>query len=106
MIRHIVLMKFRSDLAANTVAKAVEKFFALRETTGEMQSIEHGLNNSAEGLDHGFTHCFLINFADEAARERYLKNPAHLEYVAYILPMLADGLVVDFTPASAVRKAA
>jgi len=106
MIRHIVLMKFRSDLAANTVTKAIEKFFALRETTGEMQTMEHGLNSSEEGLDHGYTHCFLINFTDEAALQRYLKHSAHQEFVATIMPMLADGLVVDFTPASAARKAA
>ena len=106
MIRHVVLMAFRPDLPPATVNEAIARFFALREQAGEIQSMEHGVNNSTEGLDQGFTHCFLIHFTDKAARDRYLAHPAHKEFVGYVMPLLANGLVVDFEPSSAAKKAA
>jgi hypothetical protein len=106
MIRHVVLMNFRPDLAPARIDEAVARFLAMRDKTGEAGTIEHGINNSAEGLDQGFTHCFLIGFPDQAGRDRYLAHPAHKEFAAYVMPLLANGLVVDFEASSAAHKAA
>lgn len=48
-------------------------------------------NISVENLDHGFQYLFEFSFADEAARDRYLKHPAHVELVENsFLPLVAD----------------
>ncbi|MGE3622595.1 MAG: Dabb family protein [Bdellovibrionales bacterium] len=100
MLRHIVLMTFQNELGEEEIAEAVERFFDLRETIEEVKAMEHGMNISVEGLDQGFTHCFLLDFDDEAARDRYLAHPAHQDFVGYVMPLLANGLVVDFMPKS------
>ena len=54
-------------------------------------------SNSPEGLAKGFTHCFNLSFADEAARAAYLPHPDHLAFVAQLKPALDDVLVFDYT---------
>ena len=44
----------------------------------------------------GFTHCFVVTFADEKGREAYLPHPAHKAFVNVLLPVLDDVLVVDY----------
>ena len=99
MIRHLVLLKFRSDAGTDTVAATVRDFCALRDAIAEVQAIESGTDVSPEGLAKGFTHAFLLSFADAAAREAYLPHPAHLAFVARMQPLLDDVLVLDWETA-------
>jgi hypothetical protein len=38
---------------------------------------------SPEGLQHGFTHGWLLQFVNAAARDAYLVQPAHLEFINF-----------------------
>lgn len=99
-VRHLVLLRFRAD-AAETEVKAIESMFRqLPDRIGGILALEWGLNHSAEGLDQGFTHCFLLTFRDAAARDAYLPHPAHLAFVSRLKPALDGVLVVDYHPAS------
>ncbi|GAA5174666.1 hypothetical protein GCM10025771_04930 [Niveibacterium umoris] len=96
MIRHIVLFRFRDELDAAQVAEAIASFRALQEKIPEVRAFEDGTNVSPEGLAHGFTHAFLLDFEDAAARDAYLHHPAHKAFVAYIQPRLDKALVFDW----------
>jgi quinol monooxygenase YgiN len=95
-IRHLVLLKFKADITPAQLQALEAAFAALANQISAVQSLEWGTNNSPEGLDKGFTHCFNLTFADKAARAAYLPHPEHLAFVAQLKPALDDVLVLDY----------
>ena len=96
MIRHIVLLRFTDESTVATRAALVEAFTALRLEIPGIVALESGVDVSPEGLAKGFTHCFMLSFESEAARDAYLPHPAHQAFVARLKPALADVLVFDY----------
>jgi hypothetical protein len=95
-IRHIVCLKFKND-ASDIQIKEIEKQFPqLQESIDGIISIEWGTNNSPEGLNKDFTHCFIITFRNDAARAAYLPHPKHLAFVDILKPLLDDVFVIDY----------
>lgn len=95
-LRHLVLLKFKADTSPAQLQALEGAFAALANQISEVQSLEWGTNNSPEGLEKGFTHCFNLTFADEAARAAYLPHPVHLAFVEQLKPALDDVLVLDY----------
>ncbi len=77
MIRHLVLVKFPADARAQTIEEIFRELDNLRSVVPGMLSFKGGANVSPEGLSRGFTHAFVVDFADIAARDAYLVHPAH-----------------------------
>lgn len=96
-LRHLVLLKFKADMVPAHLHALESAFAALASKISAVQSLEWGTNNSPEGLAKGFTHCFNLTFADEAARAVYLPHPDHLAFVEQLKPALDDVLVLDYT---------
>ncbi len=95
-LRHIVLFKFKATSEAVDIQKIENAFIALPTKIKEIKDFEWGLNNSPEGLDKGFTHCFLVTFESEADRATYLPHPDHLAFVALLDGHVDDVLVLDY----------
>ena len=95
-LRHVVLFKFKESSTADDIKKVEEAFAALPDKISQIKRFEWGTNNSPEGLDKGFTHCFLLTFASEEDRAIYLPHPDHKAFGAIIGPHLEDVLVVDY----------
>lgn len=95
-MKHVVLCDFRDDLPAAELVSVIADFAELANTVPSVQQLEHGENVSPEELDDGYTHCFLVTFADAAARDAYLVDPVHLAFVERFTPTLKRILVVDF----------
>jgi len=95
--RHVVLFKFRANASKETL-KGIEGAF--REFAGKLTFVtgfEWGLNSSPENLNHGYTHCFIVSFRDEAGRDAYLPHPLHKAFCEnYLDPNLEEVCVVDF----------
>ena len=96
VLRHVVLFKFKDGTAAADVKKVEDAFRALPSKIKEIQSLEWGMNNSPEGLNQGFTHCFFLTFNSEQDRAVYLPHPAHKAFGAVLGPHLDKVLVVDY----------
>jgi hypothetical protein len=95
-LRHAVFFKFKDDASAADI-KAVEDAFAeLPAKIDSIKEFEWGLNNSSEGKDEGFTHCFMVTFESEAGRAAYLPHPEHAAFVKILLPVLDKVRVLDF----------
>jgi hypothetical protein len=95
-LRHVVLFKFK-ETATNADIQKIEAAFAeLPSKINTIKNFEWGLNNSPEGLEKGFTHCFFVTFDSEAGRETYLPHSAHKAFVALLEPVLEDVLVLDY----------
>jgi len=100
MLRHIVLFKFKPEAGEARVAEIVRDFLGLAEKIDVVRAIEWGINTSGEGLDQGFTHCFLLTFASDAERDAYLPHPGHQAFVERLKPWLERVLVVDYRAAT------
>lgn len=96
LLRHVVLFKFKEDATQAQVNKIVEAFGELPSKIPSIVDYQWGTDVSIEGKANGFTHCFLMSFADDAGRADYLPHPAHKEFVELLLPSLDKVTVVDF----------
>jgi len=96
VLRHVVLFKFKDGTTAKDIKKVEDAFSALPSKISQIKAYEWGLNNSPEGLDKGFTHCFFLTFESEDDRSIYLPHPDHKAFGAVLTPHLDDVLVFDY----------
>jgi hypothetical protein len=95
-LRHVVLFQFKPDADPAAIKIAEDAFLALPSKIPQIQDFEWGLNNSPEGLEKGFTHCYFLTFASEEDRGIYLPHPDHKAFGALLDGILGDVLVVDY----------
>ena len=96
LLRHVVLFRFKKDATPEQIVEIERAFSALPEKIAEIRGYEWGINNSPEGLNDDFTHCFLVTFGSEADREKYLPHPAHKKFVELLRPRLDKAFVLDY----------
>ncbi len=78
MIRHIVLLRFKQSVTAEAKAAHYAGLEALKGHIKGILGSHFGPNVSPEKpVIHGFADGFWFDFADEAARDAYLVDPAH-----------------------------
>ena len=97
-VRHVVHFKFKPEAAKADVEKVIAEFAALKGKIDAVEQLEWGTNVSPEGLNKGFTHCWILSFKDGRARDAYLVHPEHKKFVELVKPLVAEALVVDFVP--------
>jgi len=99
-LRHIVVFKYKPGATEEQIKQVTDAFVALKTKIPGIVSIEHGVNNSPEKRNQGFTHVYQVTFTNAAARDAYLPHPAHKEFGALLgkLGVLEDVFVVDYTP--------
>ncbi len=100
MIRHVVLVRLRESVPQIEIGSIFAALAALRSQLPGMAGFACGENVSPEGLSHGHTHAFTIDFADAAARDAYLALPDHEAAGARLVKAAEGGLsgltVLDF----------
>ncbi|NLQ17736.1 Dabb family protein [Marinomonas sp. M1K-6] len=97
MIRHILLIQFNEFAALSNISIFFETLDSITERVEGIASIEWGVNNSNEGANKGFTHCVMMTFIDEAARNHYLPHAAHDEIKKLLGPLLSDMIIIDYS---------
>ena len=95
-LRHVVLFNWNDDIADEKLEEIETAFANLPSKINEIIDFEWGTNNSPEGLDKGFTHCFFVSFATEDDRDNYLPHPDHKAFVELAGPYIKDVLVIDY----------
>ncbi len=76
-VRHIVLVKVRTEVSENEVASAMAELGALVGEIPGLLSFVWGRNDSSEAAGKAHTHGFIMEFVDVAARDAYLPDPRH-----------------------------
>lgn len=94
--RHVVFFKFKDSATPEQVQALEQAFAELAKKIDTVTGFEWGTNVSPEGLNDGFTHCFLVTFKDKAGLEVYLPHAAHQAFVAQLKPQLDKVFVVDY----------
>jgi hypothetical protein len=100
-IRHIVVFKYKDGTLDDQIQKVTDAFRALQSQILGILSFEHGVNNSPEGVNLGFTHVYTLTFENVQARDTYLPHPQHVLFGELLkrLDILADAFIVDYVPA-------
>ena len=96
VLRHAVFFAFKEDSSEDDIAGVVAAFRELPAKIPEIVDFEWGTNNSPEGLNDGFTHCFLLTFADESGRAAYLPHAAHKAFGDVLRPHMDKVFVIDY----------
>ena len=96
LLRHVVAFKFKDDATQEKIDAIVKTFENLDSEIPFIVSIEHGTNNSPEGLNNGFTHCFILTFKTAKDRDAYLPHPAHKAFGQKLGPVLDKVFVIDY----------
>ncbi len=99
-MRHIVVFKYKSTANQEHINQVTKAFRELQHKIPGIVSFEHGVNDSPEGKNLGFTHVYLLTFENTEARDRYLPHPEHVKFSELLgkLGILEDAFVVDYLP--------
>lgn len=95
-LKHVVFFKWHDSVSEEKIEELIGVFAALPSKIPEIQDFEYGADVSVEGLQKGFTHCFILTFASEKERDIYLPHPDHAALGETIGPYLDDVMVIDF----------
>jgi hypothetical protein len=90
--KHLVLLRFAPQTSREAIAEIFEALDDLQEQIPGIVEIASGPYESPEGLHKGFTHAFVVTFADVEARDAYLEHPAHETVKQMISKELTGGL--------------
>lgn len=96
VLRHVVLFKFKDGVSEQQIDEVVKAFAALPGKIDAIRDFEMGTDVSVENKAQGFTHGFIVTFADETGRAEYLPHPAHKAFGKLVGPRLDKVLVFDF----------
>ena len=96
VLRHAVFFSFQEESSEEDIQGVVDAFRELPSKIEEIIDFEWGVNNSPEGLNDGFTHCFLLTFKDEAGRAAYLPHDAHAAFGDVLRPHNDKVFVIDY----------
>lgn len=99
-MRHIVIFKYKPEATEEQIEKVTQALAGLKEKIPGISAFEHGVNDSPENKNMGFTHVYMFTFQDAAARDAYLPDPEHQKFGEKLgaLGILDDVFVVDYTP--------
>ena len=95
MIYHIVLLTFKPG-HDNQMQPLYDALAALKRKLPRMTGLSGGPYDSPEGANQGYTHGFVMTFADAAARNEYLVHPDHEKVKADFLPLVEKVVAFDF----------
>ncbi len=90
--KHIVLLRLKPQTTREEIAEIFEALDELPEKISGIDDISSGPYESPEGMHKGFTHAFIVTFADAESRDAYLEHPAHHAFKQLVLKQLAGGL--------------
>lgn len=90
MIRHIVLIRFRTDLTEDRIAALLAPLAELSQRLG---FIAHwGRSESPEGIERGYLHGFTADFPSWQALQSYQDDPGHKAFGAGLVAHAEGGI--------------
>jgi len=96
--RHVVLFKFKVGVGPEKTQAIANAFRAFCAGLPFVTGFEWGENSSVENINHGYTHCFIVTFADSTGRDAYLPHPAHQAFCRdHLDPSLDSVCGLDFS---------
>lgn len=95
-LQHVVCFKFKQTATKAQIEHLNKEFALLKDKIPGIVGYQAGVNNSPEGLNKDFTHCYIVTFKTEKDREGYLPHPEHQKFVTIVKEIVDDVFVIDF----------
>jgi hypothetical protein len=92
MIRHIVLVRFQSEVSDARIAELFAELHQIRDKVPGTLAITSGKSESPEQIERGYMHGFVVDFADWAALQAYQDHPDHKRLGAGLVAAAEGGL--------------
>jgi hypothetical protein len=95
-VKHYGCFQFKDGTTDATIS---ECFTSMEGMVGKIPGLidfNYGPYDSAEGLNDGFTHGFIMTFESPQARDEYLPHPVHEDVKLVVVPNLERFVVFDF----------
>ncbi|KAF9894253.1 hypothetical protein FE257_007755 [Aspergillus nanangensis] len=106
-ITHIVMFQFKAGTPSDAIQDVCARMLALKTNCIHpatqqpyITSASGGADNSPEGIQNGISHAFVVEFANVADRDYYVKeDPVHQAFIQSLSGgVIEKAQVVDFTP--------
>ncbi len=98
VLRNVVMFNWLPATSPEKIQELSQLFASLPSKIDVIQDFEWGTDISVEGLTKGFTHCYIVTFADEEGRNIYIPHPDHKAFGESLGSYVEDVLVLDFIP--------
>ncbi|XP_020218230.1 stress-response A/B barrel domain-containing protein HS1 [Cajanus cajan] len=98
LVKHIVLAKFKDDVAPERIEDLIKAYAKLVHLIPPMKSLHWGKDVSDTNLHQGFTHVFESTFESIEGVAEYEAHPAHVEYANLFLSFAEKIVVVNYKP--------
>ncbi len=95
-VKHFGMFEFKPEITPDGIATCFRELVGMVGKIPGLIDVHHGPYDSAEGLNDGFTHGFIMTFESPEARDAYLPHPEHERVKAIVVPCLARVIVFDF----------
>ena len=92
MIRHIVLTRFREGTPEESITALYAGLAALTARLPGASGFAGGRSTSPEGIDRGYHHGFVVDFATWADLKTYADHPEHQALGARLVALSEGGL--------------
>ena len=94
MIKHIVMWKFKDDVAAADKLEMKRQLESLKGVVPSLLQIEVGLD--IVGTEVSKDMVLTTTFHSLSDLQAYTENPAHLNVVKFVKPLIAERALVDY----------
>ncbi|MDP7062191.1 MAG: Dabb family protein [Planctomycetota bacterium] len=95
-VKHFGVFQFKSGTTAAQIDACFSSMQGMVGSISGLLDFSFGPYDSAEGLNDGFTHGFIMTFESPAARDAYLPHEHHERVKEVVVPHLERLVVFDF----------
>ena len=95
-VKHYGCFQFKAHITEADISHCFASMAGMVGNIPGLLDFHYGPYDSAEGLNDGYTHGFIMTFESPAARDTYLPHPLHDEVKAIVVPCLERVVVFDF----------
>lgn len=92
MIRHIVLVRFRSDVPESRIKEIFDDLHSIEGTIPGLCAVHSGRSESPEAIERGYMHGFTADFSGWDALAAYQEHPDHKRVGAALVDHAEGGL--------------
>ena len=95
-VKHYGIFQFKEGTTPEKIETCFIELHAMVGKIPGLLDMIHGPYDSAEGLNDGFTHGFIMTFESPEFRDAYLPHPIHEQVKELVIPCLGRVIVFDF----------
>jgi hypothetical protein len=95
-VKHYGVFQFKEGVTDEEVQECFSRMHGMVGSIPGLLDFNYGPYDSAEGMNDGFTHGFIMTFDSPQSRDEYLPHDHHEQVKEFVVPKLDRVVVFDF----------